>query len=204
MRSLFVVSSSVALGPRARAPKKSRENTFARRARRPRTSNVRQTKTVPNGQRLYFTEHNTRLSWKGRAAHFSWTQITTHSTVFWEVTFFTNGQQQNTRTYHDFSRIHEYPRQGISKEHCKNALLLLYRAKYTNIAEFSGKHLFHQQPAKNIRSLNTKRIPKLFHWSSAQERTRGESSLWPRGSVPELPSGTKGSKAPIWPTLLTT
>ncbi len=39
-----------------------RENTFARRARRPRTSNARQTKTVPNGQRLYFTEHNTRLS----------------------------------------------------------------------------------------------------------------------------------------------
>ena len=33
---------------------------------------------------------------------------------------------------------------------------------------------------------------------------RGDSSLWPRGTVPELPSGTKGYKTPIWPTLLTT
>ena len=48
----------VALGPRARAPKKSLENTFPRRrrARGPSISNLRQTKIVPKGQRLHVTE----------------------------------------------------------------------------------------------------------------------------------------------------
>ena len=35
-------------------------------------------------------------------------------------------------------------------------------------------------------------------------QTRVDSNLWPRGTVPELPSGTKGRKTSIWPTLLTT
>ena len=96
------------------------------------------------------------------------------------------------------------PLYRASKEHCKNALWLIYEAKYTNIiADFFEKHLFHQQPARNIRSLNTKRIPKLFHWSPAQERTREDSSLWPRDTVPELPSGTRGCKTSICPALLT-
>ena len=47
-------------------------------------------------------------------------------------------------------------------------MLLLYGAKYTNITEFFEKHLFHQQPAKKY----AQRIPKLFHWSPAQEGNR--------------------------------
>ena len=35
-------------------------------------------------------------------------------------------------------------------------------------------------------------------------QTRVDSSLWPRGTVPESPSGTKGCKTSICPTLLTT
>ena len=83
------------------------------------------------------------------------------------------------------------PLYRASKEHCKNGLWIMYEAKYSNIADFFEKHLFHQQPARNIRSLNTKRLPQLFHWSPAQERTRGDSSLWHRDTVPELPSAAK-------------
>ena len=70
----------------------------------------------------------------------------------------------------------------------------MYEAKYTNLADFFKKHLFHQQPAaRNKRSLNTKRIPKLFIEAQPKNGPGGiDSSLCPRDTVPELPSGTRG------------
>ena len=44
---------------------------------------------------------------------------------------------------------------------------------------------------------------KTHHFPPPRRRTRGDSSLRPRGTVPELPSGTKGCKTSIWPTLFT-
>ena len=44
---------------------------------------------------------------------------------------------------------------------------------------------------------------KTPHFPPPRRQTRADSSLRPRGTVPELPSGTKGCKTSIWPTLIT-
>ena len=96
------VSRCVVWSLQARArPKKSPDNTFARRGSGPK----RQTKIVPNGQPLHFTEHKTRLSWKSRATQFSLAHMTTPGNVFWKISFSPTASKKNTGTYHDFSRL---------------------------------------------------------------------------------------------------
>ena len=205
IRKFFVVWFDRSRSARARSQKEPRQN--LRKARGadpgPRTPS----------QPLHFTEHKTRLSWKSRS-----TQLLPHIAMFLKDQLL---YQQPAKKHRHIPRFFQAPREAISKEPCKNARVLLYRAskehcknamlllhgeKYTNkIRIFKETDLFHQQqqPARNIRSLNTKRIPKLFHWSPAQERTRRGSSLWPRSTVPELPSGTRGCKTSICLALIT-
>ena len=44
---------------------------------------------------------------------------------------------------------------------------------------------------------------KTHHFPPPRRQTRADSSLRPRDTVPELPSGTKACKTSIWPTLIT-
>ena len=63
----------------------------------------------------------------------------------------------------------------------------------------------HRPPAGTPFLLKKKRLCcATHHFPPPRRRTREDSSLWPRGTVPKLPSGTKGCKTPICLTLLTT
>ena len=62
-----------------------------------------------------------------------------HVAVFLKAPLFHQQRAKNKRIYHDFSTIRlqpsgvfaPSPREGISEEHCTNALFLLYRANKT-------------------------------------------------------------------------
>ena len=172
---------------RARAPKKSRDNTFARRAHGPK----RQTKIVSNGQPFHFTEHKTRMSWKS-ATQFSLAHMTTRSNVFWEISFFTNSQQKNTGTYQDFCRLQlkEYLQNSAKMPRCfpgssKKALLLPCTKHLKNTAkkhphrpQFFLNHFeeYWKNPARYT-GAPVQGIPK-----TEQNRTFTDTPLSPPGS----------------------
>ena len=143
IRKFFVVWFDRSRSARAQ----KRVETTPSQGARARTQDLeRQTKRVPTGQPLHFTEHKTRLSWKSRATEFSLTHITTHSNVFWKISLVTNSQQKNTGT---FSRIHmkEY-----LKNPAKNALLLPCTEHLKNTAKKTPAHttIFPESTSRNI------------------------------------------------------
>ena len=61
---------------------------------------------------------------------------------------------------------------------------------------------YHKQPSPRkytplVQKDYRKRMYKTHHFPPPRRRTRADSSLRPRGTVPELPSGTKGCKTSI-------
>ena len=202
---------------RARAPKTSRNNTFARRARGPRTSNAKL---------RYFqtaspcTSQNTRPGCLERTEQpsFHW-HLLPHIAMFFERSpfsiLFTNSQQKNTDAYHDFSRIHvkEYLK-NPAKMPCCSPVQSIERTLQKNARtyhNFSSIHVkeYRKNPAKNARVLlyrASKEDCKNALWiiyetkytniADFLERTMGDSSLWSRDTVPELPIVAQGAAKP--------